>query len=153
MLALAPVPGAPRHVIHARDVYIAPKTRWTLVGATSERGRQDIEVDRKAIEDLRRRGASLAPALVEAPELTAWAGIRPGSPDDAPLIGQTAIPGVFAALGHFRNGVLFAPATAELIAEQAIDGKVSPLAAAFDPLRFDKDGDASHSPSSEGLDN
>ena len=153
MLALAPGSGAPRHVIHARDVYIAPKARWTLVGATSERGRQDIEVDRKAIEDLRRRGASLAPALAHAAELTAWAGIRPGSPDDAPLIGQTAIPGVFAALGHFRNGVLFAPATAELIAEQAIDGKVSPLAAAFDPLRFDKDGDASHSPSEAGLDN
>lgn len=141
MLALAPAMGGPRHVIHTRDVYIAPKARWTLVGATSERGRQDLEIDRKAIEDLRRRGAMVAPVLGMATELTAWAGVRPGTPDDAPMIGQTAIPGVFAALGHFRNGVLFAPATAELVAEQAIDGKVSPLAAAFDPLRFDKNGD------------
>lgn len=141
MLALAPAMGGPRHVIHTRDVYIAPKARWTLVGATSERGRQDLEIDRKAIEDLRRRGAMVAPVLGTATEFTAWAGVRPGTPDDAPMIGQTAIPGVFAALGHFRNGVLFAPATAELVAEQAIDGKVSPLAAAFDPLRFDKNGD------------
>ena len=141
MLALVPAMGGPRHVIHTRDVYIAPKARWTLVGATSERGRQDLEIDRKAIEDLRRRGAMVAPVLGMATELTAWAGVRPGTPDDAPMIGQTAIPGVFAALGHFRNGVLFAPATAELVAEQAIDGKVSPLAAAFDPLRFDKNGD------------
>jgi glycine oxidase len=141
MLALAVSSRAPRHVIHTRDVYIAPKTRWTLVGATSERGRQDVEIDRKAVEDLRRRGAAVVPVIGTAAELTAWAGIRPGTPDDAPMIGQTAIPGVFAALGHFRNGVLLAPATAELVAEQAIDGKVSPLAAAFDPLRFDKNGD------------
>lgn len=141
MLALVPAMGSPRHVIHTRDVYIAPKARWTLVGATSERGRQDLEIDRRAIEDLRRRGAMVAPVLRTAAELTAWAGVRPGTPDDAPMIGQTAIPGVFAALGHFRNGVLFAPATAELVAEQAIDGKVSPLATAFDPLRFDKNGD------------
>lgn len=145
MLALAPASSAPRHVIHMRDVYIAPKTRWTLVGATAERGRQDVEVDRKAIDELRRRAAAVAPSLAAAAELTAWAGVRPGTSDDAPLIGQTAIPGVFAALGHFRNGVLLAPATAELVAEQAIDGKVSPLAAAFDPLRFDKNGETHHS--------
>lgn len=146
MLALAAGAAMPRHVIHMRDGYIAPKARWTLVGATSERGRQDIEVDRTAIADLRRRGALAYPALAQAEELTSWAGVRPGTPDDAPLIGQTAIPGVFAALGHFRNGILFAPATAEIVADQAIDGKVSLLAAAFDPLRFDNGGEAPHSP-------
>ena len=50
MLALAPVEGAPRHVIHARDVYIAPKARWMLVGATSERGRADTSVDPASID-------------------------------------------------------------------------------------------------------
>lgn len=146
MLALAAGAAMPRHVIHMREGYIAPKARWTLVGATSERGRQDVEVDRAAIADLRRRGALAVPALAQAEEVTSWAGVRPGTPDDAPLIGQTAIPGVFAALGHFRNGILFAPATAEIVADQAIDGKVSPLAAAFDPLRFDNAGEAPHSP-------
>lgn len=145
MLALAPVTGGPQHVIHARDVYIAPKSRWVLVGATSERGRADTEVEPASVAALRTRAAALVPALADAPEVTAWAGVRPGTPDDAPMIGQTAIPGVFAALGHYRNGVLFAPATAELVADQVIDGKVSPLAGAFDPLRFDKQAEAAHS--------
>ncbi len=153
MLALAPLSGDLRHVIHARDVYIAPKARWVLVGATSERGRADADVDRTAIDQLRVRAADLVPALADAPELTAWAGVRPGSPDDQPLIGETAIPGLFAALGHYRNGVLFAPATAEIIADQVIDGKVSPLAAAFDPRRFDKADATPHSPSGTGFDN
>lgn len=145
MLALAAVPGGPRHVIHTRDVYIAPKSRWILVGATVERGKDGLTVDRDVVEALRKAAIEIAPGLASAPEVTAWAGIRPGTPDDAPLLGQTAIPGVLAALGHYRNGVLFAPAAAQLVADQAIDGKVSPLAAAFDPLRFDKDGEASHS--------
>ncbi len=149
MLALAPTDGGPRHVIHARDVYIAPKSRWVLVGATIDRGRADTVVEPDRIAGLRAKAAEIAPALANAPEVTAWAGVRPGTPDDAPMIGQTAIPGVFAALGHYRNGVLFAPATAELIADQVIDGKVSPLAAAFDPLRFDKQGEAPHSPAQE----
>lgn len=152
MLALAPIVEGPRHVIHARDVYVAPKSRWVLVGATSERGRADAQVDPLAIGRLRARAAEIIPVLAGAPEVTAWAGVRPATPDDAPMIGQTAIPGVFAALGHYRNGVLFAPATAGIVADQVIDGKVSPLAAAFDPLRFDKDGEAPHSPSATGLD-
>lgn len=152
MLALAQVGGGPRHVIHTRDVYIAPKSRWTLVGATVERGRADTEVDPDAIARLRAGAAALAGVLADAPEVSAWAGVRPTTPDDAPLIGQTAIPGVAAALGHYRNGVLLAPATAEIIADQIIDGKVSPLAAAFDPGRFDNGGEAPHSPNGTGLD-
>jgi glycine oxidase len=146
MLALATVDGGPRHVIHARDVYIAPKARWVLVGATSERGRMDTTVDRDAIEGLRARAAQLVGALARAPEVSAWAGVRPGTPDDAPMIGETAVPGAFAAMGHYRNGILLAPATAELIAEAVIDGKVSPLARAFAPGRFDKHAKAPHSP-------
>jgi glycine oxidase len=153
MLALAPLEHGPRHVIHTRDVYIAPKSRWILIGATTERNRADTEVDRAAIDQLRARAAALVPALADAPELSAWAGVRPGTPDDQPLIGETAIPGVFAALGHYRNGVLFAPATAEIVADQVIDGKVSPLAAAFDPTRFDNGDEAPHSPSGTGPDN
>lgn len=152
MLALAPSSGMPRHVVHTRDVYIAPKSRWVLVGASVERGRADTQVDPSVTADLRRRAAAFAPVLASAPELSAWAGIRPGSPDDAPLIGETALPGVIAALGHYRNGVLLAPATAEIVADQIIDGKVSPLAAAFAPLRFDNGDEAPHSPSGSGLD-
>jgi glycine oxidase len=150
MLALAPVEGAPKHVIHTRDIYIAPKSRWILVGATSERGKSDTVTDAATIAGLRAGAASVVVALEKAPEIAAWAGVRPGTPDDQPLIGETAIPGVFAALGHYRNGVLFAPATAEIVAELVIDAKVSPLARPFDARRFDKRASPSHSRSAKG---
>lgn len=146
MLALAPVSGGPRHVIHARDVYIAPKARWTLVGATTERGAADTSVDPAVVESLRVKAAELSGALKTAPEISSWAGVRPGTPDDAPMIGETGIPGVYAALGMYRNGVLFAPAVAELIAGALIDGKVSVAAAPFAPTRFDNPAKAPHSP-------
>jgi glycine oxidase len=149
MLALATVDGAPRHVIHTRDIYIAPKSRWVLVGATSERGKSDTTTDTATIAKLRAGAATIAGALEKAPEIVAWAGVRPGTPDDQPLIGETAIPGVFAALGHYRNGVLFAPATAEIVAEMTIDAKVSPLARPFDARRFDKRASPSHSRSAK----
>ena len=85
MLALARVDGGPTHVVHARDVYIAPKARWILVGATSERGRADVEVDRQAIAALKAKAAELIGSLAAAPEVSAWAGVRPGTPDDAPM--------------------------------------------------------------------
>jgi glycine oxidase len=146
MLALAPVAGAPRRVIRMRNVYVAPKARWVLVGATQERGRADTAVDPAAIQRLRNAAAEVIGALRNAPEIAAWAGVRPGTPDDAPMIGETAIPGVFAAMGHYRNGILLAPATARIVADQMLDGKVSPMAAAFSPLRFDKPATAPHSP-------
>jgi glycine oxidase len=115
------------------------------VGATSERGKADTEVDRAAIGALKAKAAALIGSLASAPEVSAWAGVRPGTPDDAPMIGATAIPGVYAALGCYRNGILFAPAVAELVADMMIDGKVSARATAFDPLRFDKAAKAPHS--------
>ncbi|HVY89703.1 MAG TPA: FAD-dependent oxidoreductase [Hyphomonadaceae bacterium] len=151
MLALAPMEGGPRHVVHTRDVYVAPKSRWTLVGATVERGKADTTVDRDKVEELRARAAELMPVLGRAPEVSAWAGVRPGTPDDAPLIGETGVAGVFAALGHYRNGVLFAPATAGIVADQVFDGKVSPLARAFEIRRFDKLDEARHSRSAQGV--
>lgn len=149
MLALAPVEGAPKHVIHTRDIYIAPKSRWILVGATTERGKADTATDPATIARLRASASAVAGALEKAPEVIAWAGVRPGTPDDQPLIGETAIPGVYAALGHYRNGVLFAPATAEIVAELVIDAKVSPWAGPFDARRFDKRAPPSHSRSAK----
>ncbi|MBI1358912.1 MAG: FAD-dependent oxidoreductase [Alphaproteobacteria bacterium] len=146
MLALAPIAGAPRHVIRMRTAYVAPKDRWILVGATVERGRNDTGVDPDVSRRLRQEAASVVGVLADAPEVAAWAGVRPGAPDDAPMIGESRIPGVYAALGHYRNGILFAPATAEIVADQMLDGKVTALASAFDPLRFDNRFEAPHSP-------
>lgn len=146
MLALAPVLGAPRHVVRMRNVYVAPKARWILIGATEERGRADTRVDPAVTRRLREEASAVIGVLRDAPEIASWAGVRPGTPDDAPMIGESAIPGVFTALGHYRNGILLAPGTAEIVADQMLDGKVSPLAAAFSPLRFDRPVTPPHSP-------
>lgn len=138
MLALAPFTGAPRHVIRMRDIYIAPKQRWVLVGATVERGCSDTSVDRAAIAAMRERAARYVGAIADAPEVSSWAGVRPGTPDDAPMIGPTGLAGVHVALGCYRNGILLAPAVAELVVGQMLDGKASAEARAFSPLRFDK---------------
>ncbi|HEV7693535.1 MAG TPA: FAD-dependent oxidoreductase [Hyphomonadaceae bacterium] len=136
MLALASVPAAPSHVVHTRDVYIAPKAKWTLVGASIERGAEDFTVDRAVIAGLKEKAVAICGALKDAPEVSAWAGVRPGTADDAPMIGESAIPGVFAALGCYRNGVLFAPAVAEQVADAVLDGV---RRSTFTPLRFNKD--------------
>lgn len=137
VLALAPTAGAPGHVLRTRHGYVAPKARWTLAGSSMARGQADTEVDRAVVDQLRAMAVSLAPDLADAPEVTAWAGVRPGTPDDAPMIGETATPGVFALLGLYRNGVLLAPAAAELLAGMILDGKAGALSNAFDPRRFD----------------
>ena len=147
LLALAPMSGGPRHVIRlGHGVYIAPKSRWTLVGATSEWERSDTDVDREMLSALRARAEAAVGGLAGAEEIAAWAGVRPASTDGLPMIGATAIEGLFAALGSYRNGILLAPATAEVIADMVIDGKVSALAEPFSPQRFDNSATAPHSP-------
>lgn len=147
ILALAPIAGGPRHVIRlGHGLYIAPKSRWTLVGATSEWDRSDTEVDRGMLAALRARAEAAVGAIGRAEEVAVWAGVRPASTDGLPMIGPTAVDGLFAALGHYRNGILLAPGAADLIADMVIDGKVSALAEPFSPLRFDNAAAAPHSP-------
>lgn len=136
MLALAPVDAAPRHVLRMTDCYIAPKSRWILVGASVERGASDTAVDPAIAARLRAAAAKVVPALADAPEITSWAGVRPGTADDTPMIGTTNIPALFAALGSYRNGVLLAPAIGDLAAGIIMNGEGGELARAFSPLRF-----------------
>ncbi len=63
--------------------------------------------------------------------------MRPGSPDNAPLIGPTALPGLVAATGHYRNGILLAPITADTVADLLTTGHTDDLIAPFSPRRFD----------------
>jgi glycine oxidase len=116
------------------------------VGSTSERGREDTTVERETIDALRAKAARAVNGLGEAAELAAWAGIRPGTRDGLPVIGETAIPGVFAAMGMYRNGVLLAPAVARLAGSMILDGNVSGAGGAFSPRRFDNRFAAPHSP-------
>ena len=78
----------------------------------------------------------LLPALGQARVLEAWAGLRPGSPDNLPILGETETPGYFIASGHFRDGILLAPVTAHVMA-QLVTGRRSEYdLAPFSPARF-----------------
>jgi glycine/D-amino acid oxidase-like deaminating enzyme len=137
MLALQASPL--RHTVMAPDVYLVPRGSETLVGATSEDAGFDASPTRAEIDELRAAAVSLCPTLRDAPTTRMWAGIRPVTPDMLPILGpDPEFPSLLYACGHSRNGILLAPATAEVIASR-ITGAASPLdAAPFRVERFDR---------------
>ena len=137
MLYVYPETSVLQHVLRAPDVYIVPRSSGKiLIGATVEDIGFDKSVDPSAIRDLQNVAIKYVPALASARVTQSWAGLRPGTPDDLPILGRTDIPGVFVATGHFRNGILLAPITARIMAD-LIHGHPSPLdIRAFSPDRF-----------------
>jgi glycine oxidase len=137
MLYVHPQTSVLQHVLRAPDVYIVPRSSGKiLIGATVEDVGFDKSVDPSAIHQLLNDAAKYLPALASAPVTQSWAGLRPGTPDDLPIIGPTGIPRVFVATGHFRNGILLAPVTAQIMAD-LVSGRQSPLdIRAFSPDRF-----------------
>lgn len=137
MLYVQPRAGLLQHVLRAPDVYLVPRSSGkVLIGATVEDVGYDKAVDPATIHSLLSAATKYLPELVSSPITQSWAGLRPGTPDDLPLIGPTGTPGVFVASGHFRNGILLAPITAEIMAD-LVEGRPSPLNIdAFAPARF-----------------
>jgi glycine oxidase len=137
MLYVYPETNVLQHVLRAPEVYIVPRSSGKiLIGATVEDVGFDKSVDRSAILQLMSAAAKYLPALASAPVTQSWAGLRPGTPDDLPILGPTSIPGTFIATGHFRNGILLAPVTAQIMAD-LVQGRPSPLdIRAFSPDRF-----------------
>jgi glycine/D-amino acid oxidase-like deaminating enzyme len=126
-----------RHVIRAPEIYLVPRSDGRiLVGATVEEAGYDKRTDAATIQRMQQAAIRLVPALAQARMLEAWAGLRPGSPDNLPILGATPIPGYFAATGHFRDGILLAPVTAGLMA-QIVTGEQSEYdLSPFSPARF-----------------
>jgi len=137
MLYVLPEATLLQHVLRAPEVYVVPRSSGKiLIGATVEDVGFDKSVDPSAILQLMNAAAKYLPGLSSAPITQSWAGLRPGTPDDLPIIGQTDIPRVFVATGHFRNGILLAPVTAKIMAE-LVQGQPSPQdIRAFSPGRF-----------------
>ncbi len=146
ILALEPLVGAPRHVVRAGALYIVPKYDATLIGGVSQTGADDLEIERDVLDDLRARATRLLPGLAMAQEIGAWAGFRPRTADGAPVMGETRLPGLFVAGGHYRNGVLLSPATGEWMAQLMLDARATHGGEEFSPLRFDSRVEPSHSP-------
>ncbi len=123
-------------VLRADDVYLVPRLDGTVViGATLEDAGFDTAVHDADLSDLRRRAAALLPAIKSAPMVEAWAGLRPDTPDHLPFLGATG-ERTFVAAGHFRNGVLLAPATAHVVAQLLLNEQPTADLQAFSPQRF-----------------
>lgn len=118
-------------------VYLVPRADGRLVlGATAEERGFDIAVTAGAVLDLLREAYELLPGLT-AYELTeTTAGLRPGTPDNAPLIGPAGPDGLVVATGHHRNGILLTPITAEAVVAYLTGGEVPEVARRFVPQRF-----------------
>ncbi len=136
LLSVARLADAPRSTIRCGSLYIAPKADRVVIGATVEPGTVREAAQAETVASLKADAAVIVPALAEAPIVDSWAGVRPATPDHAPLLGQVADQPVFTATGHYRNGILLAPITAQIMAEMMLAGRVSDLAAAFSADRL-----------------
>jgi glycine oxidase len=136
MVAFEPpdAPECPRLTIWGNDVYLVPRHGRLLIGATAENCGFDTGTTKEAAAWLTSHAVELIPGLPNWRFVEHWAGLRPGSPDGLPMLGPTIVEGLYAATGQFRNGILFAPAIAELMAGILLRSETTP--ASFDPRRF-----------------
>ncbi len=137
LIALEGDPPPIHHVIYGHGIYLV---RWRLgeviVGSTVEHAGFVKEVTAEGIGGLLSAAVELVPALAARPIRRVWACLRPGTPDDYPILGPApGLENVFIATGHFRNGILLTPITAEIMAD-AIQEK--PPAIPLHPFRLDR---------------
>jgi glycine oxidase len=138
MVALR-LPRAPfRHAIYSHGVYLVPRRDGrVLAGSTYEQVGYDKRVTGDGLQGILERTFRVAPRLADATFVEAWAGLRPGTPDNLPILGADAsYAGLYHATGHYRSGILLAPVTARLMRELIVDGAASVDLAPFAPARF-----------------
>ena len=125
------------HIVVSKDQYLIPRGDGrVLLGSTVEDAGFDKAVTGEAVRFLLARGEAFCPAVAKAVFETAWAGLRPGSPDRLPFIGSApGAEGLVVATGHFRNGLLLAPATAEAVRD-LLAGRAPSIP--LDPFRIDR---------------
>ncbi|WP_371550134.1 glycine oxidase ThiO [Streptomyces sp. NBC_00554] len=138
-----PKPYAPflsrtvRAVVRGSHVYLVPRENGELVvGATNEELGWDTTVTAGGVYELLRDAHELVPGITELPLTETRAGLRPGSPDNAPLLGPTELDGLLLATGHYRNGVLLTPVTGDALAHALATGELPEVARPFTPKRF-----------------
>jgi glycine oxidase len=126
-----------RGLVSGSSVYLVPRDSGELVvGATQEELGADTTVTAGGIWQLLRDARSIVPGITELELQDVVAGLRPGTPDNAPVLGPSELPGLVLATGHFRAGVLLAPVTADTVAAFLCTGTADPIWSAFSPGRF-----------------
>lgn len=139
ILRLRPAQAQPLpigRVLRTEEVYLVPRpTGEVVVGATVEEKGFDTAPTAGGVFELLRSASELLPGIREMELIEVGAGLRPGTPDNGPLLGPAA-PNLVVATGHYRNGILLAPITADGIAELLAKGDMAAELAGFDPARF-----------------
>lgn len=137
MVCLEAKPQLARHVIYSKRGYIVPRHDGRLLaGSTSEKAGFAKHVTAGGISSILQNAREISPAISTLPIVDTWAGLRPCSPDGLPVLGACdEIDGLFYATGHYRNGILLAPITGELISEAIVADVASPLLVPFLPGR------------------
>jgi glycine oxidase len=144
ILRLRVPPGRPgllsrtvRGTARGSQVYLVPRADGEIVvGATEEEQGFDTRVTAGAVYDLLRDARELVPGVSELTLAEASAGLRPGTPDNAPILGPAPLPGLVYATGHHRNGMLLAPVTADAVTAYLTTGVLPEVAAPFTLDRF-----------------
>ncbi|MDT4897123.1 MAG: glycine oxidase [Acidobacteriota bacterium] len=138
MLCFETNPRLAQHVIYSPRGYVVPRLDGRLLaGTTTEHAGFEKRVTGAGLHAITSQALEIAPAVGNLPLVDAWAGLRPRAEDEWPVMGACAeVRGLFYATGHYRNGILLAPLTGELVAEQIMTGDTSPLLDAFSPDRF-----------------
>jgi glycine oxidase len=140
MVALRHAGNPIRRVLRSERGYIVPRDQTTpqklVAGSTLENAGYEKAVTSGGLEQILGAVNELAPSLAGAEILETWCGLRPGTPDQLPILGPTDVEGLVVATGHYRNGILLAPVTAKLITEWITEQRVSLDWENFSPLRF-----------------
>lgn len=128
-----------RHVVRSDKVYIVPRSDGRLIiGSTLENAGYSKDVSVSTIRSLFEAALEVLRGLEKSKQHEVWAGLRPGTPDDLPILGETETRGYFAATGHYRDGILLAPITAEVMTDLVCGRTPSCDLANFAPSRFIK---------------
>jgi glycine oxidase len=138
MICLESKPQLTRHVLYSPRGYLVPRHDGRLLaGSTSENAGFAKRVTAGGITSILQNTLEISPQIAELPVVDTWAGLRPRPADGLPVLGACGeIDGLFYATGHYRNGILLAPLTAESIADAIVAGTTSPLLVPFSPDRF-----------------
>ena len=138
MMALGRMSTPLRQVVWGSQGYLVPRANGLVfAGSTLEDVGFRLHPTKRGLAQVRRAAYELAPQMRSLQEHFTWAGLRPSSPDSLPIMGPLpSWENVTVATGHFRNGILLAPITGELIAESIIEGQAGEALAPFSPERF-----------------